>query len=81
MEKDAAAAQSGLIFQGVNIQHSSNLYGTLVSMLIHVDLSGTLSPLHPYLEGQGDLVSRSIAPITHAVNQLIPIINLVTKSP
>ena len=34
-----------------------------------------------YLEGQGDLVSRLIAPITHIVTLLIPIITLLTKSP
>ena len=34
-----------------------------------------------YLEGQGDLVSRLITPITHIVTLFIPIINLVTKSP
>ena len=34
-----------------------------------------------YLEGQGDLVSRSITPITHIVTLPIPIINLLTKSP
>ena len=33
------------------------------------------------LEGQGDLVSRLITPITHIVALIIPIINLVTKSP
>ena len=31
------------------------------------------------LEGQGDLVSRLITPITHIVTPIIPIINLVTK--
>ena len=34
-----------------------------------------------YLEGQGDLVSRLISPITHIVTLIIPIINLLTKSP
>ena len=34
-----------------------------------------------YLEGQGDLVSRLINPITHRVTLVIPIINLLTKSP
>ena len=34
-----------------------------------------------YLEGQGDLVSRLITPITHIVTLFIPIINLLTKSP
>ena len=34
----------------------------------------------PYLEGQGDLVSRLITPITHIVTLVIPIINLLTKS-
>ena len=33
-----------------------------------------------YLEGQGDLISRLITPITHIVLP-IPIIDLVTKSP
>ena len=32
-------------------------------------------------EGQGDLVSRLITPITHLVTLLIPILNLFTKSP
>ena len=36
---------------------------------------------HPYLEGQGDLVSSLITPITHIVTLVIPLINLVTKSP
>ena len=34
-----------------------------------------------YLEGQGDLVSRLITPITHVVTPFIPIINLLTRSP
>ena len=34
-----------------------------------------------YLEGQGDLVSRLIIPITHIVTLIIRIINLLTKSP
>ena len=34
-----------------------------------------------YLEGQGDLVSSFITPKTHIVTPIIPIINLVTKSP
>ena len=34
-----------------------------------------------YLEGQGDLVSRLVTPITHVVTLVIPLINLVTKSP
>ena len=34
-----------------------------------------------YLEGQGDLVSRLITPITHIVPPVIRIINLLTKSP
>ena len=37
--------------------------------------------LRSYLEGQGDLVSRLITPITHIVTLVIPIINLLTKSP
>ena len=32
-----------------------------------------------YLEGQGDLVSRLITPISHIVIPLIPSINLLTK--
>ena len=35
----------------------------------------------PYLEGQGDLLSRLITPITHIVTLVIPLINLLTKSP
>ena len=34
-----------------------------------------------YLEGQGDLVSRLITPITHIVTLNISIINLLIKSP
>ena len=34
-----------------------------------------------HLEGQGDLVSRLITPITHIVTLIIPIISLFTKSP
>ena len=34
-----------------------------------------------YLEGKGDLVSRLITPMTHMITLLIPIINLLTKSP
>ena len=34
-----------------------------------------------YLEGQGDLVSRLIAPITYVVTLVIPLINLLTQSP
>ena len=33
-----------------------------------------------YLEGQGDLVSRLITPITHIVTRVIPVINLLAKS-
>ena len=33
------------------------------------------------LEGQGDLVSSLIAPITHIVTPPIPMISLLTKSP
>ena len=33
------------------------------------------------LEGQGDLVSRLIAPITRTVTLFIPLINLLAKSP
>ena len=35
----------------------------------------------PYLEGQGDLISSLITPITHIVTPVIPIVNLLTKSP
>ena len=35
----------------------------------------------PYLEGQGDFVSRSITPIRHVATLLIPSMNLLTKSP
>ena len=34
-----------------------------------------------HLEGQGDVVSRLITPITHLVTLVILIINLLTKSP
>ena len=34
-----------------------------------------------YLEGQGDLVSIFRTPITHIVSLVIPISNLLTKSP
>ena len=34
-----------------------------------------------YLEGQGDLVTWIITPITHIVTLAIPLINLLTKSP
>ena len=34
-----------------------------------------------YLEGQWDLVSRLITPITHIVTLAIHLINLLTKSP
>ena len=33
-----------------------------------------------HLEGQGDLVSRLVTPITHIVTPIILIINLLTKS-
>ena len=33
------------------------------------------------LEGQGDLVSRLITPITHIITLVIPITNQLTKSP
>ena len=39
------------------------------------------SATHPYLEGQGDLISRLITPTTHIVTLIIPVINLLTKSP
>ena len=34
-----------------------------------------------YLEGQGDLVSLLITPISRIMTPIIPIINPVTKSP
>ena len=34
-----------------------------------------------YWEGQGDLVSRLITPITHIITLVIPITNQLTKSP
>ena len=34
-----------------------------------------------YLEGHGDLVSRLITPIRHIITPIIPIVNLLTKSP
>ena len=34
-----------------------------------------------YLERRGDLVSRLMTPITHIVTLVIPLINLLTKSP
>ena len=34
-----------------------------------------------YLEGQGDLVSRVLTPITHIVTLVLPLILLLTKSP
>ena len=33
------------------------------------------------MEGQGDLVSRVLTPITHIVTLVIPLIDLLTKSP
>ena len=36
---------------------------------------------NPYLEGQGDLVSRLVTPITHIITIVIPIILLLIKSP
>ena len=45
-----------------------------------LQLSRIVSRNH-YLEGQGDLVSRSMAPTTHIVTPFIPISNLLTKSP
>ena len=44
------------------------------------DLDAKL-PKDAHLEGQADLVSRLIAPITHIVTLIIPMINLLTKSP
>ena len=48
---------------------------------------GAISPLfrvlgfRVYLEGQGDLVSGLLTPITHIVSPFISIINPLTKSP
>ena len=39
------------------------------------------SPLDPYMESQGHLVSRIITPISHIVTPIIPAINLLSKSP
>ena len=50
------------------------------------------APFGVYLEGQGDLVNRLImgmigiiiwlvTPMTHIITPIIPIINLLTKSP
>ena len=44
----------------------------------------TITPFEEFracLEGQGDLVSRLITPITQIVSPFIPVINLLTKSP
>ena len=38
-------------------------------------------PLGLYVEGQGDLVSGLVTPITHIVTLVIPISNLLTKPP
>ena len=45
-----------------------------------VDVKASHEHAH-YLEGQGDLLSRLITPITHIVTPIIPIINLIIKSP
>ena len=34
-----------------------------------------------YLEGQGDLVNRLIAPISYMETSFIPIMNLLSKTP
>ena len=60
------------------------VYRALVALflLLFSGEEGKATPLKPlYLEGQGDLVSRLITPLTHIVSPIIPIINLVTKSP
>ena len=58
---------------------------TLRLMVVHNTLEFILGPpTHEncnYLEGQEDLLSRLITPISHIVTLIIPIINLVTKSP
>ena len=36
--------------------------------------------LYDHLEGQWDLVSRLLAPITHIVSLVIPLVNLILKS-
>ena len=51
-----------------------DLYGNVPS-LIFCTLNGTLTP---YVEGQGDLVSRLVSPITHIVAVIILIISLLS---
>ena len=34
-----------------------------------------------YLEGHGDLVSRLITPVSHILTPIVPIIDLLSKSP
>ena len=41
----------------------------------------TQTPVLSYLEGHGDLVSRLITPISKMITPIIPIINLLSKSP
>ena len=54
---------------GTSLGHKYVLY-------TYIDHLGRL-----YLEGHGDLVSKLIIPITHIKTPVIPLINLLTKSP
>ena len=45
---------------------------------MHEDASLWREDSTPYLEGQGDLVSRLIIPITHIVTLIIPLIYLLS---
>ena len=47
----------------------NTLYSDSIGIILH------------YLEGQGDLVSRLVTPISHITTPIIPIISLLTKSP
>ena len=66
-----------------------NMYATAADRLKNLEPKHKLSDQKsrtqlnrmPYLEGQGDLVSKLISPITHIVTLVILIINLLTKSP
>ena len=53
-----------------------NLTPGVSSLACQLESAGKL-----YLEGQADLVSRSIPPGTHVVTPAIPLLNLLTKSP
>ena len=50
-------------------------------MLGSILTSPCFGEITTYLEGRGDLVSRLITHITHIVTLVIPINNLLTKSP